>query len=371
MPNVLQFRLPQRAHEEAAAWIARIDGARSGEDVELLREPLREWLQADARNRKAFLELAAVWDNLDVVSELSALFPLEQPVSKHRRRLTGSLAAAAAAAVLVGAAIFVVQGPALRPAREPSALRAFQADFETAVGGREAETLADGSVVTLNTDTRVEVRYVSASRDVYLLRGEANFEVAHDASHPFNVHVAGRIVQAIGTAFNVRLEPDSGVEVTVTEGKVRVTRALEPPASGEGRSTGGSAAALPPEAFNATVAQGQLAKLARADGHSAPRPSIVRLEPVDLDIKLAWQRGVLIFRGEPLEAMLAEVARYTTARFDIEDDALRDVRVGGYFRAGDVDSLLLALRENFNIESERVGADRIVLRSAQPGPLGH
>jgi transmembrane sensor len=62
--------------------------------------------------------------------------------------------------------------------------------------------------------------------------------------------------------------------------------------------------------------------------------------------------------------MLAEVARYTTARFDIEDDSLRDVRVGGYFRAGDVDGLLLALRENFNIESERVGANRIVLRSA-------
>jgi transmembrane sensor len=155
------------------------------------------------------------------------------------------------------------------------------------------------------------------------------------------------------------------VEVTVTEGKVRITRALEPPAAKDGRSARHGASGLsPPEVLDATVVQGQLARLDSSDGHGPPRPSIVQLEPVDLDIKLAWQRGVLVFRGEPLGAMLAEVARYTTARFDIEDDSLRDVRVGGYFRAGDVDGLLLALRENFNIESERVGANRIVLRSA-------
>lgn len=368
MPNVLQFRPPRRSQEEAAAWIARLDAARSVEDAERLREPLREplreWLQADARNREAFLELASVWDGLDVVSELSALFPLERPVTKRRRRVVSSVAAAAAA--LVGAAVLVVQGPALWQGRGPAALQAFHKDFETAVGGREAETLADGSVVTLNTDTRVEVRYAGTSRDVYLLRGEANFEVAHDAAHPFNVHVGGRIVQAVGTAFNVRLAPDSEVEVTVTEGKVRITRALEARPAKERRSAHHGAAGLPPEALDATVVQGQLARLDLSGGRSAPRPSIVELEPVDLDIKLAWQRGVLIFRGEPLEAMLAEVARYTTARFDIEDDSLRGVRVGGYFRAGDVDGLLLALRENFNIESERVGADRIVLRSAHP-----
>jgi transmembrane sensor len=369
MPNVLQFRLPQRSHEEAAAWIARLDGARSGEDAERLREPLREWLEADTANRRAFLELAAVWDGLDVISELSALFPLEPPVSARRPRIVSGVAAAAAAA-LVAAAVFVVQGPSLWPSREPSALPAFQRDFETVVGGREAETLADGSVVTLNTDTRVEVRYARARRDVYLLRGEANFEVAHDAARPFSVHVGGRIVQAVGTAFNVRLEPDSGVEVTVTEGKVQIGRAVEPPPAEERRMARARAAAVPRAVFDASVVQGERARLARSDGESAAGIDIVELAPVDLDIELAWQRGVLIFRGEPLEAMLSEVARYTTARFDIEDDALRGVRVGGYFRAGDVDSLLLALRENFNIESERVGADRIVLRAAHPGAQG-
>jgi transmembrane sensor len=363
MPNVVQFRLPQRSYEEAAAWIARLDRGCSSEDAERLRERLREWLQADARNRKAFLELAAVWDGLDVVSELSSLFPLDQPASKRRRPVVFALAAAAALG-LAAAAVAFVQGVGFRSVPEPSALQAFEQDFETAVGGRESEPLADGSVVTLNTDTQVEVRYSRTSRDVYLIRGEANFEVAHDTAHPFNVHVGGRIVQAVGTAFNVRLEPDSDVEVTVTEGKVRVTRPLLDPPGADARRPGRSGrAAVPAEAFDATLVQGQLARLERPEGGRVEPLEIVQLEPVDLDIKLAWQRGILIFRGEPLEAMLSEVARYTTARFAIEDDSLRGVRVGGYFRAGDVDGLLLALRENFNIESERVGADRIVLRT--------
>jgi transmembrane sensor len=91
--------------------------------------------------------------------------------------------------------------------------------------------------------------------------------------------------------------------------------------------------------------------------------SVQSLAPADVDIRLAWQRGMLIFRGEPLREVLAEFDRYTTESFVLGDPALGGLRVGGYFRAGDVDALLIALRENFKIASSVDDRGHIVLDS--------
>ncbi len=95
--------------------------------------------------------------------------------------------------------------------------------------------------------------------------------------------------------------------------------------------------------------------------------TVRKLETGEADARLAWQRGMLIFEGEPLGEALAEVDRYTTTKFILADEKLRDVRVGGYFRAGDVDGLLVALRENFLIDSRRDAQGRVVL-TALPTP---
>ena len=77
---------------------------------------------------------------------------------------------------------------------------------------------------------------------------------------------------------------------------------------------------------------------------------------------------MLVFQGEPAETMLAEVGRYTTSEFMLADRELAQVRVAGYFRAGDIEGLLAAsrLRDNFRIESQLIG-ERVVLRSARSG----
>ena len=95
------------------------------------------------------------------------------------------------------------------------------------------------------------------------------------------------------------------------------------------------------------------------------RGSVVDVEPVEVDIRLAWQRGMLIFQGEPLGEVLAEFGRYTNDTLVIADPSLRGLRVGGYFRAGDVDALLIALRENFQIESTTDAHGRILLNPAR------
>jgi transmembrane sensor len=91
---------------------------------------------------------------------------------------------------------------------------------------------------------------------------------------------------------------------------------------------------------------------------------VYTLDPGEVDARLAWQRGLLIFKGALLEDVLAEMDRYTTTRFVLASKALSTIRIEGDFRAGDIDGLLLALRKNFAIDSQRIGPNRIVLTPA-------
>jgi len=358
MASVVQFRSRARLHEEASLWLARLDKGLSAE----AREELAEWLRADPMHREAFFELAAFWDELDVLSELSSLLPLDQrAISTRSRRVSWAVVAVAAGIASVALLGWVVVA-GFTPATPEQAVLAktLNESFETTIGGQESEQLPDGSVVRLNTDTELTVVYSKVERNVFLRRGEAHFNVAHDADHPFRVHVGNRVVEAVGTAFNVQLRPDGDIEVTVTEGTVRVIREGKEPTVPARQN-------LQPvdiDALDATLVEGQLAILGEASPVSEAVPLITRLAPVDLDIKLAWQRGMLIFRGEPLQEMLEEVGRYTTTQFVLADPELATVRVGGYFRAGDIDGLRVALRENFNIDSELAADNRIVLRGA-------
>jgi transmembrane sensor len=220
--------------------------------------------------------------------------------------------------------------------------------YATAIGAQRTEVLPDGSIVKLNTATRVVVRQDARERRVDVLDGEAHFEVRHDPSRPFVVTAAGRRIRAVGTAFNVRLESDGAVLVTVTEGRVRVTAgpADAAPSSGSAET-------------EVTAGEGLFAAAAGADGW--------RVESLDretLSNRLAWQRGMLVFEGEPLEAALREVSRYADVRFEIRDEAVRQVRIGGVYKSGDIDGLVQSLERNFGVVATR-RADGVVVISSR------
>ena len=91
---------------------------------------------------------------------------------------------------------------------------------ETSVGEQKVLSLADGSVIHLNTDSLVLVDFSDSRRDIHLLRGEAHFEVAHDEKRPFIVKVDNNTVTAVGTAFNVQITSANHLELLVTDGKI-------------------------------------------------------------------------------------------------------------------------------------------------------
>lgn len=356
MDKVIRFPGRHRCVEEASVWIVRIDAGLSADDA---RE-LDEWLAASPDNAFALLEMGRLWDELEAVEELRMLLPAKQiQQAGHRWSKAIPIALAICGLAFAGWWPRVDWSPSDEPARVSHERRIYQTD----IGSRATERLPDGTTVELNTNTRMEVRYTASDRVIALDRGEATFKVAHDPSRPFYVFAGGRVVQALGTVFNVQLGPNNEVEVAVTEGRVQLLRRDTPiavPASVQ--ETESRAAEVLPESVIRAAEPESVIRAGEMLVVDDSASTIKELLPEDIDITLAWQRGMLIFRGEPLAVVLEEVSRYTPVTFEVSDPQLSSINVGGYFPAGDVDRLIMDLQETFHVRVDRRG-DHIVLRA--------
>ena len=300
-------RRPNRLSDEAIDWLVRLS---SGRATAKDRLAFRRWRQSSAAHEAAAVEAEALLHAVGETRQADELRLQGTPLSagsvrRHpvgRRVLLAGAAAASVAAVAVAL-------PALGP------LSGLYADHATAVGDRKRVTLADGSVVVLNTATAVSVDYSAQERRVVLHDGEALFEVAKDAARPFIV-VAGDVeVRAVGTAFVVRLKRVFE-NVTVSEGTVEVKMGDRPPIR---------------------VVAGQQLDVSESDGF--------KLRVVDIDAATAWQRGKLIFNRRPLENVVAELQRYRTGRIVILGDRLKTLEVTGVFDLDDTDRILRTIEE--------------------------
>lgn len=339
------------AHEEASAWLAKLTrGLRDDEGT-----GLREWLR-NKKNRAILLEAASLYHGPDVHVVLRQLFPdspellARTPEPERDRVATGLKAVAAVCIVAIGTLMLMGQPPSFllgqAPYPQPGSITR---TYATAVGERRDVKLPDGSAVTLNTRTRMTVNYSIHLRDVNLEYGEASFDVTPNPERPFSVRAGRREFQALGTRFIVRVLDEDNVQVTVTQGAVKVVYA--PPRWPE-----------TPAKRRENLSFGETTVAAQETALVEPGYQSVReLVPGEVEAREAWQKGMIIFDRTPLEAALAEVDRYTTAQFVVADDKIRNVLVGGDFRAGDVDGLLTALRQNFRIDSRRDAQGRIVL----------
>lgn len=352
--NVAVFPNRSAIKEEAGLWIVRMD---EGELDAAEVEELRQWIRQSDFHRDYLLKLAANWDSMAVLEALADMFPLPEREPQRARgssRLTGWLSdkirmpvVAAAGTGALAVALLLMFAPMLDTggARE----------LTTGVGERARYTLQDGTTVSLNTDTRLKVDYAGAHRAVYLERGEANFEVAHNPEQPFVVYAGNGLVWAVGTAFNVRYVGDT-VDVTVTEGRVKVV------SDTRGRTARGElSTAISDERQEALIGAGQSLRYAQV---------IESLEPIQEEEsvrKLAWRQGSLIFKGETLQEAVAEISRYTDKELIITDPSLAELRVGGHYKTDDINLLLDALGQGLDIDIRYASDDRVLLSAQQSG----
>jgi transmembrane sensor len=351
---------PDETAQSASMWLARIHRGLNPQEA----KDLRNWLKVP-KHRLAILDMARLYFGPDIVAVLSELFPVgPEPMSSE---VLKDLAKAAALTLFViGLGFLVVTGrePWMKirsdwEARHQSCAKPSQETttglrgmYSTAVGGRRDLTLPDHSTVTLNTNTCMGVAYSGETRVVLLPYGEATFHVMHEKHRPFIVRAgSSRRFEAVGTDFNVRVLSPDHVELTVTEGNVRVLYTDDTLAD-----TPAQARLRDHRIYDDTTVGALQTALVE------PGLQFVRkLEANDIHNLLAWQQGLILFNGTTLEQALAEVDRYTTTQFVLADERLRSVRIGGSFHTGDVDGLLASLRRNFMIDSRRDTQGRVVL----------
>jgi transmembrane sensor len=220
--------------------------------------------------------------------------------------------------------------------------------YTTSIGGLDQVRLPDGSRVTLNTDTSIQVRMTDKERHIDLLKGEAFFEVAKDMAHPFVVYVGDKRVMAVGTKFSVRRDSDD-VEVVVTEGKVKLASADNLDAVAV---EGVTSAPMPAPALlyaGAVAKASRLGVLVRQDAQR------------DAERLVSWRTGYINFQDTELSAAAAEFNRYNVRKIVIADPAIEKIRVGGNFRSDNTDAFLALLQSRFPVAVEQE-SDRIVLR---------
>jgi transmembrane sensor len=347
-----------KAEMEAADWLARLDrDDPSAADL----AAFSRWKATDPCNLAAYARLAATWQALD---RIQAIRPrLDEPIDNdyinaalHRptrvsaqdcvadsSRDSQSSASprrpwfflAAAASVLVALAGLWITDTVGGPKT-----------YRTNIGGFQRILLEDQSTIELNTDSEVRVALAPGLRKIELVRGEASFEVAHDAARPFIVSAGNTAVRAVGTKFDVR-RLESSVEVTVNEGKVAVgdSSLLE-------RNVDLLAMNIP----QLTAGQSALANGSGIKLKELPKREMTR--------KLAWQNQMLEFDGDTLADVVAQFNRYNARQLVIADSSLATLQIGGYFRPTNLDAFIAVLQSDFGI---RVNSDRnqLILASAR------
>jgi transmembrane sensor len=297
--SAAEHMLPDASEVEqrAAEWLERraCENWNEASDTEL-----ESWLAQSPAHAVAFMRLEAAWNR---TTRLAAL-------QKPMRRANANAQASSRVPVLKIAAAVVVTA-AVSIGGSLLALHKETQTFATTIGGREALSLIDGSKIELNTDTVLRMAEGSTQRKVWLDKGEAYFDIKHDAAHPFVVMVGNHRVTDLGTKFIVRQEGDR-VEVKLLEGSARL------------------------DANDGAPSQTAVLKPGDVAIATANATSVTRKPMKELANELGWRRGVLMFDHTTLAEAVAEFNRYSRQKLVIADPQVAKLEIGGTFPSDDV-----------------------------------
>lgn len=336
-PDVRTEAARPTAAEEALQWFVR----RQSGDVDNTpadHPEFRAWLDEHPAHYREFRRCARLWHDLEAVRPLlraelaDASASWDQAAPRSGFRASDLWRAGRVSAVLAAFLLVVMVGNWWFT---PAAIE--RAEYRTARGERRTVILADGSTITMNTDTALVAELSTAHRTIVLREGEALFSVAHVTNRSFEVVVGQTIVRDIGTQFVVRRQDDT-MTVTVVEGAVEV----EPPAH-DGQKKPGS-----------MLKAGE--ELTYREGGSLPA-----VRAVSLPAATAWLEGKAVFEDRPLADVIAEVGRYHAAQTRVVDPEVGALRVSGVFSLSDRDGFLEAIQHALPLSVVQVNGNLALL----------
>lgn len=323
----------RRSFQEASSWQLRLSAEPS---LEVSAE-FQAWT-SKAENQAAFDAVNLAWQSAEDFAVEPALLDMREAalrrarVASARRWQPRKEVWRLLAAMIVIALIGIAGGYYYNSLPDT---------YSTAIGERRTITLADGSRVALDSDSRIEVRYGAHARMLVLKKGRARFDVAHDVTRPFSVKAGSETVVAVGTIFDVE-KVDDKVLVTLIHGKIVVKEAP------------------PSEVIRSTVPQRSVSMHAGQELVAVPDIPIA-IRPANLDVANAWETGRLVFNGDTLAEAVARVNRYTDRPIQV-DPSIASIRIIGSFSAGDVSTFVSAVTSYFPIQASTTADNEILLQ---------
>ncbi|MEO9055026.1 MAG: FecR domain-containing protein [Steroidobacteraceae bacterium] len=342
MPSSLEME-SDPLHLTAADWLVRLQSTEIS-----LEETLawQAWIHENPANAEAFARIEEISNALRDLSAPVAVpaellerdrYDASVPIGDWKPRRAqrwpwGALGVAASFALV--ALVFAF-------GRTPAEINA----FETAIGENRSVTLADGSIVALGGDTRIEAALSENVRAIELTRGEALFKVAKDSARPFKVRAGDATIVAVGTEFNVERDSDRAV-VSVTEGRVVVN-----PVSG----------LLP--VYLLQEFKPKLRSVRVSAGQQTTAGSAGIEEPTKMeDPATGWQIGHLAFRLQPLRYVLEDVNRYAPKPIVLQTESMGTLVITGTVERENIAGWVKSLEHAFDLQATE-DADQIVLRA--------
>ena len=303
--------------QQAMRWVVRLN---SGETSKGDRLAFSQWIQQDAEHRKAFFDARRLWRQMDQLNpagldqapfEVASTRALK-PAKQRKRPLYQG-----AALVMILAGLVLIR---------PLYLRYIVADYRTAVGESKSVLLPDGSSAYLNTDSLIAEHYSEKARNIEVLAGEVEFEVARDKSRPFIVTAGNGKTRALGTRFVVKYVGGT-VRVSVLEHAVEISSENHAPVTlhtGYKLEYGSKGLLDIPKAFAESEAD-------------------------------AWKNGKLKYNARPLKEVIAEIDRYLPGKIVLANGDFAGHRVSGLFEINNLTGAIAVIAQSLHLQTASVG----------------
>ncbi|MBX2849245.1 MAG: FecR domain-containing protein [Acidiferrobacterales bacterium] len=336
------------ANRQACEWIAKLNESDLSDSE---HQQLKAWMAQSKENSTEIRRMAQRWDELNALTFLAVPAEQKSPVKALNSSFTSVAKVFGGAAAVTALSLFIVsmwppqslESPQISTNQETSTkLQSYSTD----IGEQRLITLPDNSTVLLNTKSQFNIAYNDEFRDIYLVQGEAHFDVVSSPQRPFRVFAGKSRVLAVGTAFSIHLKKAT-VDVTVTHGSVKIDSILDK-----------SSESIDTYLGESIVGAGQAAEFNQLAGTIE-----TRLLP-DTSLIPAWHHGKLRFSGEPLEQVVEEISRYSPMSIVILDSELRNLRIGGLFDVGETKKMFDALESGFKIKVEYINENLVHLKAS-------
>lgn len=398
--NVKGFTNKTIINQEAAQWVLLLEDTPKLSKKQIAE--LNSWVATSTVHRECLENMVNSWGEMDLLS--SVMLPQEMRKQSMFSVLLSILLFPLLAIYAFLSTCLKQRNQLLRPvlttsilvcvctwlviSLTPTALKTDDLVFKTQMGENLKRVMPDGSILWLNSNTTVNIDYSESYRRINLIKGEAHFEVAKDATRPFEVYAEDRLVRAIGTAFTVH-KLNGTIEVLVSEGTVELAivdntlvvipddydvieieqnfqhSAQQKP---ESNLTSPNTLTMANSAVNQpTKVKKMLGTLSAGQRISIPIDNdnisdIDELDTSEVTRFLSWKEGKLVFAGESLEEVIKEITRHTPVKIDVLDPELKSMRIGGQFKVGETDTLFYVLESGFGISVNKLDDNHVQLR---------